>query len=213
MAAPQQPPPPTLVNDNARRPDSLTVTWPTVADAQSFNARITDEGGSSTTQRNVSRPFSFDGLIPTKKYMIAIQSQITNVNGTQEVSTFSDDLTTRTRPETPGAPLIIQDAVTPVFLVKWQITGPISGIAVLRRVGGDLDQIVATNLPLTGEQAFSSLTWRFLSMLIVPQDDMPNGVNESFWSPSSQLTTVEAVSSNPSLLRTYGVVPGFRRGR
>ena len=210
MPAPQQPQSPTLVNDDARRPDSLTVTWPDATGAQTYNSRITDEAGNTTIQNNVSRPLSFGGLSPTKKYTIAIQSRNIDGMGVPHVSAYSADLVTRTRPETPGAPTIIQDAVTPIFLVKWNLAGPAGGNAELRQIGNASDQIVLTNGPLTEEKAFSSipsgLTWQFLSRFTLPQADMPGGVNESFWSNAQSITTVEALTSSDAANRTFGPV-------
>lgn len=208
MPTPQQPQPPTLVNDDARRSDSLTVTWPDATEAQTYNSRITDEAGNTTIQSNVSRPLSFGGLTPTKKYTIAIQSRNVDAMGIPHVSAYSANLVTRTRPETPGAPTIIQDAVTPIFLVKWHLAGPAGGNAELRQIGNASDQIVLANGPLTGEKVFSSipsgLSWQYLLRVTLPQADMPSGINESLWSVASAITTVEAISSSPALRQTFG---------
>lgn len=210
MAIPQQPQPPTLVNDDARRPDSLTVTWPNAAGAVTYNARITDEAGTTTVQSNVPRPLTFGGLTPTKQYTIAVQAQ--NPDG---VTAFSGNLVTRTRPDTPDAPTIIQDAIIPVFLVKWALAGPVGGFVVLRQIGTGSDQIVVPSGPLTGDKGFSSIpsgtSWQFLLRVVLPQADMPGGVNESFWSVQTGMTTIEAISSSPALRRTYGIVARMMR--
>jgi len=210
MPAPEQPQQPTLVNDDSRCPDALTVTWPDAVGAQSYNSRITDETGNTTIQSNVSRPLSFGGLAPAKKFSIAIQSQNVDAAGIVQVSAFSVDLITRTRPETPGAPTIIQDAVTPIFCVKWHIAGPADGIAELRQIGNISDQVIVSNGAMVGEKVFSSIpsgvSWQYLLRVTLPQADMPGGINESFWSVAAAITTVVAVSSNPALRQTFGKI-------
>ncbi len=212
MALPQKPLPPSLVNDDARGFDSLTVTWPDAAGAQSYNARITDEGGATNMTADVSRPFTFSGLSPTKKYVLAVQSK--NADG---VSPWSDDFSTRTRPNTPSSPTITRSAAMPIFIVKWTITAPGGAFAVLRQIGNGSDVILIPNAPLTGARGLSSFPsgkkWTFRIRTVLPQSDMPGGINESFWSAGAAVTTVGGVSLSSATRKSYGIARRLKRSR
>jgi hypothetical protein len=205
---PTPPPPPQqvgLINDAARAPDSLTVNWLDVAGATSYDARITDPSGNTTMKANVTRPVTFDSLVPTDRYVIAARA--VNNNG---ASQWSADFATRTRPATPPAPSATIDAVIPVFIVTWSIAGPSGGTVSLRQVGNGSDTEVVSGGPLTGSQAFSSIPsgvqWQFLSQLTVPAPDLPGSTNVSFWGPATTIVSVPALSTSDSMRKTYGPV-------
>ncbi len=205
---PPPPPPPqqaALVSDDDRRPDSLTVDWPDVAGATSYDAQITDSAGNTVAKTNVTRPVKFDGLKPTERDLIAARAV-----GAGGTSAWSPNFATRTRPETPLAPVVALDAVIPVFVVSWNVSGPTGGSTSLRQIGNGGDAVVVKSGPLTGSQAFSSIPsgvqWQFRSQLAVPAADLPGGTNESFWGPTSTIVTVTAVSTSDSLRKTFGPV-------
>lgn len=193
---PPTPAPPRLAGNHTpgqeptRGPDFLDVEWVSVGSGLVYDLLVDDVTVAADQNPAGSR---VGGLTPNARHSVRVRSRNPQ---SANASFWTSPLSVVTRPPTPDQlPPPRFDAVAPLVAVDWQLTGPGSAVADVRRIdsGTNAERLLITAGPLVGTVQVETLPYgleiRLAARLVVPRNDVPGQRNESFWGPDRVIVT------------------------